>query len=165
MPESAKEGARPLAESSDIGLGSGDRAFEPPSHKSLCHPLFLWIFYSSFSSRGGGGGENKNKILKKFFVATDYLTYCLKCDKIIMRLIYHCTCSSFSNNLGKGRAWGAPHKGDLKKKAGLQRAYISALEGSVALHLTTSRKIANALGIDAYLLFIDTTKETSTDTK
>ena len=29
MPESAKEGARPLAESSDIGLGPGDRAFEP----------------------------------------------------------------------------------------------------------------------------------------
>ena len=32
MPESAKEGARPLAESSDIGLGPGDRAFE--SHYS-----------------------------------------------------------------------------------------------------------------------------------
>ena len=30
MPESAKEGARPLAESSDIGLGSRDRAFESP---------------------------------------------------------------------------------------------------------------------------------------
>ena len=29
MPESAKEGAGPLAESSDIGLGAGDRAFEP----------------------------------------------------------------------------------------------------------------------------------------
>ena len=29
MPESAKEGARPLAENSDIGLGAGDRAFEP----------------------------------------------------------------------------------------------------------------------------------------
>ena len=29
VPESAKEGARPLAESSDIGLGPGDRAFEP----------------------------------------------------------------------------------------------------------------------------------------
>ena len=32
MLESAKEGARPLAESSDIGLGPGDRAFE--SHYS-----------------------------------------------------------------------------------------------------------------------------------
>ena len=29
MPESAKECASPLAESSDIGLGAGDRAFEP----------------------------------------------------------------------------------------------------------------------------------------
>ena len=30
MPESAKECARPLAEGSDIGLGSRDRAFESP---------------------------------------------------------------------------------------------------------------------------------------
>ena len=29
VPESAKEGTRPLAESLDIGLGPGDRAFEP----------------------------------------------------------------------------------------------------------------------------------------
>ena len=29
MPESAKEGARPLAESSDIGLGPRGREFEP----------------------------------------------------------------------------------------------------------------------------------------
>lgn len=29
MPESAKEGARPLAESSDIGLGPSGRRFEP----------------------------------------------------------------------------------------------------------------------------------------
>lgn len=28
VPESAKEGARPLAESSDIGLGAGCRGFE-----------------------------------------------------------------------------------------------------------------------------------------
>ena len=30
MPESAKDGARGLAEGSDIGLGSRDRAFESP---------------------------------------------------------------------------------------------------------------------------------------
>ena len=30
MPESAKEGARPLAESSDIGLGARCREFESP---------------------------------------------------------------------------------------------------------------------------------------
>ena len=29
MPESVKDGARGLAEGSDIGLGPGDRAFEP----------------------------------------------------------------------------------------------------------------------------------------
>ena len=37
VPESAKEGARPLAESSDIGLGAGCRAFE--SHHSDQNPL------------------------------------------------------------------------------------------------------------------------------
>lgn len=51
MPESAKEGARPLAESSDIGLGPGDRAFESPHSDQ--NPLksvdfrgfFLFIVY------------------------------------------------------------------------------------------------------------------------
>lgn len=51
VPESAKEGARPLAESSDIGLGSRDRAFESPHSDQ--NPLksvdfrgfFLFIVY------------------------------------------------------------------------------------------------------------------------
>lgn len=51
MPESAKEGARPLAESSDIGLGPGDRAFEPhysdqkPSEIVGFRGLFLFFVY------------------------------------------------------------------------------------------------------------------------
>ena len=51
MPESAKEYARPLAESSDIGLGPGDRAFEPhysdqkPSEISDFRGLFLILDY------------------------------------------------------------------------------------------------------------------------
>ena len=61
MPESAKEGARPLAESSDIGLGPGDRAFEP--HYSDQKPteivdfsgLFLFFVYC------GAGGEAETK--------------------------------------------------------------------------------------------------------
>ena len=37
VPESAKEGARPLAESSDIGLGPSGRRFEPcHSHHIEC---------------------------------------------------------------------------------------------------------------------------------
>ena len=45
MPESAKEGTRVLAEGSDIGLGPGDRAFEP--HYSDQPPL------KSLISEGG----------------------------------------------------------------------------------------------------------------
>lgn len=51
MPESAKEGARPLAESSNIGLGPGDRAFEPhysdqnPSEIVDFRGLFLFFVY------------------------------------------------------------------------------------------------------------------------
>ena len=57
MPESAKEGAGPLAESSDIGLGPGDRAFEPhysdqkPSEIVDFRGLFLIFVYC------GAGGE------------------------------------------------------------------------------------------------------------
>ena len=49
--ESAKEGARVLAEGSDIGLGSGDRAFEPhysdqkPSEIVDFRGLFLFFVY------------------------------------------------------------------------------------------------------------------------
>ena len=49
VPESAKEGARPLAEGSDIGLGPRDRAFEP--HYSDQRKKGLWNhwFQSPFS--------------------------------------------------------------------------------------------------------------------
>ena len=51
MPESAKECARPLAEGSDIGLGPGDRAFEPhysdqnPSEIVDFRGIFLFFVY------------------------------------------------------------------------------------------------------------------------
>lgn len=51
VPESAKECARPLAESSDIGLGPGDRAFEPhysdqnPSEIVDFRGIFLFFVY------------------------------------------------------------------------------------------------------------------------
>ena len=57
MPESAKEGATGLAEGSDIGLGPGDRAFEPhysdqkPSEIVDFRGLFLFFVYC------GAGGE------------------------------------------------------------------------------------------------------------
>ena len=51
MPESAKEGARALTEGSDIGLGPGDRAFEPhysdqnPSEIVDFRGIFLFFVY------------------------------------------------------------------------------------------------------------------------
>ena len=44
VPESAKECARPLAESSDIGLGSRGRAFESLYSDQMNEPLFSNIF-------------------------------------------------------------------------------------------------------------------------
>ena len=51
MPESAKEGATGLPEGSDIGLGPGDRAFEPhysdqnPSEIVDFRGVFLFFVY------------------------------------------------------------------------------------------------------------------------
>jgi len=58
VPESAKEGARPLAESSDIGLGPGDRAFEPhysdqnPSEIVDFRGIFLFFVYCGAGVEG-----------------------------------------------------------------------------------------------------------------
>lgn len=57
MPESAKECTRPLAESSDIGLGPGDRAFEPhysdqnPSEIVDFRGIFLFFVSASATER------------------------------------------------------------------------------------------------------------------
>ena len=61
MPESAKEGARPLAESSDIGLGPGDRAFEPhysdesPSEINDFRGAFVFFSYTGAEIGRCGG--------------------------------------------------------------------------------------------------------------
>ena len=61
MPESAKEGATGLPEGSDIGLGPGDRAFEPhysdqtPSEIVDFRGFFLFFVYC------GAGGEDETK--------------------------------------------------------------------------------------------------------
>ena len=66
MPESAKEGARPLAEGSDIGLGPGDRAFEPhysdqnPSEIVDFRGLFLFFVYC--------GARNEAEYIQYFIV-------------------------------------------------------------------------------------------------
>lgn len=72
----------------------------------------------------------------------------------------------FSNNLRKYRNASGLSQEAFANKADLHRTYISALErGKRSIALDNIEKIADALGIDAYLLFVDTTNETSTDTK
>ena len=77
-----------------------------------------------------------------------------------------CLLQVFSNNLRKYRNVSGLSQEAFANKAGLHRTYISALErGKRSIALDNIEKIADALGIDAYLLFADTTNETSTDTK
>ena len=72
----------------------------------------------------------------------------------------------FSKNLRKYRNESGLYQEAFANKAGLHRTYISALErGKRSVALDNIEKIADALGIDAYLLFIDIPNETSTDIK
>ena len=72
----------------------------------------------------------------------------------------------FSKNLRKYRNESGLSQEAFANKAGLHRTYISALErGKRSVALDNIEKNADALGIDAYLLFIDIPNETSTDIK
>lgn len=64
--------------------------------------------------------------------------------------------SIFSTNLRKYRNASGLSQEAFAAKAGLHRTYISALErGKRSIALDNIEKIANALEIDAYLLFVD----------
>lgn len=72
----------------------------------------------------------------------------------------------FSNNLRKYRNISGLSQEAFANKAGLHRTYISALEcGKRSIALDNIEKIAEALEIDAYLLFVDTLNENGYDTK
>lgn len=72
----------------------------------------------------------------------------------------------FSNNLRQYRKASGLSQEAFAAKAGLHRTYISAVErGKRSIALDNIEKIADALEIDAYLLFVDTTKESSDNTK
>lgn len=72
----------------------------------------------------------------------------------------------FSNNLRKYRSALGMSQEAFANKAGLHRTYISALErGKRSIALDNIEKIANALEIDAYLLFVNAPTETAPDTK
>ena len=72
----------------------------------------------------------------------------------------------FSNNLRKYRSALGMSQEAFANKAGLHRTYISALErGKRSIALDNIEKIANALEIDAYLLFVNAPTETAPYTK
>lgn len=62
----------------------------------------------------------------------------------------------FSSNLKKYRMNLGISQETFAEKAGLHRTYISAIEcGKRSIALENVQKIANALEIETYLLFID----------
>ena len=72
----------------------------------------------------------------------------------------------FSNNLRKYRSALGMSQEAFANKAGLHRTYISALKrGKRSIALDNIEKIANALEIDAYHLFVNAPTETAPDTK
>lgn len=72
----------------------------------------------------------------------------------------------FSNNLRKYRNASGLSQEAFANKAGLHRTYISALEcGKRSIALDNIEKIADALEIDAYLLFVDNPDDNITNIK
>lgn len=70
----------------------------------------------------------------------------------------------FSDNLRKYRHACSLSQEAFAAKAGLHRTYISDIErGKRSIALDNIEKIANALEIDAYLLFVDPNKDSHTD--
>lgn len=66
----------------------------------------------------------------------------------------------FANNVKKYRNRIGISQESFAEKAGLHRTYISALECEKrSIALDNVQKIADALGIETYLLFIDDNKE------
>ncbi len=66
------------------------------------------------------------------------------------------TLKVFANNLRKYRNHLGLSQESFAEKAGLHRTYISAIEcGKRSISLDNIQKIADALEIDAFLLFVD----------
>lgn len=65
----------------------------------------------------------------------------------------------FSSNLRKHRISLGISQEAFAEKAGLHRTYISAIErGKRSISLDNIQKIADALGVETYLLFLDDEK-------
>lgn len=69
------------------------------------------------------------------------------------------TLKVFANNLKKYRNQLGLSQESFAEKAGLHRTYISAIEcGKRSISLDNIQKIADALDIDVYLLFVEDNK-------
>lgn len=67
----------------------------------------------------------------------------------------------FANNVKKYRTKKSLSQEAFAEKAGLHRTYISAIEREKrSIALENVQKIADALEIETYLLFVDTNKDT-----
>lgn len=72
----------------------------------------------------------------------------------------------FSNNLKYYRNKLGISQEEFADKAGLHRTYISAVEcGKRSISLDNIQKIAEALGIETYLLFVDKIEDTKAGEK
>ena len=72
----------------------------------------------------------------------------------------------FASNLRKYRNAAGLSQEAFANKAGLHRTYISAIErGKRSIALDNIEKIADALGVEAYVLLVDDSQEEPDDQK
>lgn len=96
--------------------------------------------------------------MKKFPNVTYCLfTYCMQSYIIYYEVLYAMDIVKvFAQNMRKYRLEKHLSQEALAEKAGLHRTYISAIEcGRRSIALENVQRIADALNIDTYLLFVD----------
>ena len=96
--------------------------------------------------------------MKKYYIDTYcMLTYCVQFDKLCYRGGgYVDVLRVFADNLRKYRNQVGLSQESFAERAGLHRTYISAIEcGKRSIALENVQKIADALGVETYKLFLD----------
>lgn len=96
--------------------------------------------------------------MKKFPNVTYCLfTYCMQSYIIYYEVLYAMDIVKvFAQNMRKYRLEKHLSQEALAEKAGLHRTYISAIEcGRRSIALENVQRIADALGVDTHILFID----------
>lgn len=99
-------------------------------------------------------------VTKIFDVTYCMLTYCIHFAILTVGEYNMDVIKVFSKNVKKYRMQSGLSQEHFAEKAGLHRTYISAIEcGKRSISLDYIQKIADALQIDTYLLFVDQEKE------